>query len=53
MVLPGPSFGLGRIPRYVGGRKNSGALGEAEARAGVEAGLVAKVERVGPTYGGR
>src|ERR1035441_10298256 len=53
LVLPAPSLGLVGIPMYVGGRKNSGALGEAEARAGVEAGRVAKVERVGPTYGGR
>src|ERR1017187_4430327 len=52
LVLLGPSLGLGPIPRYVGGRKNSKALGKAEARAGVEAGRVAKVERVGPKDGG-
>src|ERR1019366_5312402 len=52
LVFPGLSLGLGRVPRYVGGRKNSKASGKAEASAGVEAVHGAKVERVGPKDGG-
>jgi hypothetical protein len=49
LVFPGRSLGLGRIPRYFGGRKKSKALGEDgddQDRAGVEAGRVVKVERI-------
>jgi hypothetical protein len=52
LVFSGLSLGLRGIPRYFGGRKNSKASGKAEASAGVEAGRVAKVERVGPNDGG-
>jgi hypothetical protein len=47
LVFPGLSLGLGHIPRYFGGRKNSKASGKAEASAGVEAGRV-----VGPKHEG-
>jgi hypothetical protein len=47
LAFPGLFLGLRGTHRYVGGRKNSKALREAEARADVEAVRVAKVERVG------
>ena len=52
-LVPSSSW-LSRRARkcHFGGRKNSKTLGDAEARAGVEGGRVAKVERVGLKDGG-
>src|ERR1039458_10078343 len=50
---PPGALGLDVFPGMSGAGRVSGALGEAEARAGVQAGRVAKVERVAPKDGGR